>query len=351
MNRSLLELLVCPSCRSSELELEAYEEREGAVVEGRMCCAKCRSWYRIESELPDLLPNDLSDPTRRRAFALRHGLAGGLEVDRTSVSDNLNSQREFFKSHRDEYERRVVHSPYYRVLDDVKFDGWVRARLARGQLALEVGCGSGRQSLPLLRRGLRTVGVDVSEEMLALAREKVAAEGFTQTADFVLGAAERLPFRDEVFDALVFYGALHHVDRPDVAITQAAACLAPGGRFYILEPHASPVRFLFDLLMRLWHLYDEESNADVLFRKSDVLEWLGATSRDMSFELSTFLPPHVWYLVPRSMGRLLLRVTDRAFGALPGASELGGVLIATGSKTGTTDAETPRSSVDRRPRS
>ena len=50
-----------------------------------------------------------------------------------------------------------------------------RARKAGGDI-LEVGCGTGRISLPLARAGIRVIGVDNSSGMLELAREKLAGE-------------------------------------------------------------------------------------------------------------------------------------------------------------------------------
>src|SRR5450755_1831007 len=54
-----------------------------------------------------------------------------------------------------------------------------RLGLDAGKRVLDVGCGPGRHSLALARRGIEVVGVDHSEEFVALARKAAAAEGLT----------------------------------------------------------------------------------------------------------------------------------------------------------------------------
>jgi SAM-dependent methyltransferase len=54
---------------------------------------------------------------------------------------------------------------------------WKVLTLQPGQSVLDVGCGPGRHSLELARRGIAVVGVDASEEFVALAREAAEAEG------------------------------------------------------------------------------------------------------------------------------------------------------------------------------
>jgi SAM-dependent methyltransferase len=95
--------------------------------------------------------------------------------------------------------------------------------IARGDV-LEVGCGDGRL-LGLIdrRRALSLVGIDLSPRMAQRARER----GFTVAA----ARAERLPFADASFDAVLsgFY-SLRYVQL-DQALAEIARVLRPGGRF------------------------------------------------------------------------------------------------------------------------
>ena len=70
------------------------------------------------------------------------------------------------------------------------------------QRILEVGVGTGL-SLPHYRRDARVVGIDVSPEMLAKTREKVARLGLRHVESIDKADAERLAFADDSFDAVV----------------------------------------------------------------------------------------------------------------------------------------------------
>jgi SAM-dependent methyltransferase len=73
---------------------------------------------------------------------------------------------------------------------------------------LDVGTGTGRAALLLARRGARVTGIDASEPMLAVARQRAAFEGID--ASFGTGDAHALAFADRSFDAAVSLRVLMH---------------------------------------------------------------------------------------------------------------------------------------------
>lgn len=81
------------------------------------------------------------------------------------------------------------------------------ARGPRARRALDLACGTGLSTTPLVAVAQRVVGVDVSSEMLALAPrgERIA---------YARAAAERLPFPDGTFDLATICSALHWFDAP-----------------------------------------------------------------------------------------------------------------------------------------
>ena len=106
-----------------------------------------------------------------------------------------------------------------------------------GQRVLDVATGTGLVAFELVRRGpSEVVGLDQSEQMLAGARSRLAADpALAGRVQFVSGEAERLPFGDAAFDALTFTYLLRYVDDRLATMRELARVLKPGGRIGMVE--------------------------------------------------------------------------------------------------------------------
>jgi len=107
----------------------------------------------------------------------------------------------------------------------------LREAFQPGDLVLDVGCGGGREAVPMARAGLRPVAMDISPAMVQSALEFADASGFRVpglAAD--LGA---LPFRNLAFDGIAMLGqVIAHVPGREgriAALAGACALLRPGG--------------------------------------------------------------------------------------------------------------------------
>ena len=101
--------------------------------------------------------------------------------------------------------------------------------LQPGQRVLDVGCGPGRHSYELARRGIAVHGVDISERFIELAREQAPELATFQRLD-----ARELDFHAE-FDAVIClcqgaFGLMTANGDDDVVLQRVAAALRPGGR-------------------------------------------------------------------------------------------------------------------------
>lgn len=123
--------------------------------------------------------------------------------------------------------RTPGHDAYWYYCDAF-FDAIVPAA---GAATIEVGCGEGRVTRDLARRGHRVVSVDASPTLIHHAQE---ADG---DGRYVLADATVLPFDDACFDVAVAYNSLMDFDDLDAAVSEVARVLAPGAPFCICITH------------------------------------------------------------------------------------------------------------------
>lgn len=105
----------------------------------------------------------------------------------------------------------------------------------RGQTVLDFGCGSGENTLLLVKRGARVVGVDLSADLIAVARRRLAVNGLADRATFVVGSAHDLPVLSGSIDVVFGIAILHHLDL-GLAAREVHRVLNVGGRAIFQEP-------------------------------------------------------------------------------------------------------------------
>lgn len=142
-------------------------------------------------------------------------------------------------------------APRYELLNTVMTFGldarWRRRavsdlRLAPDSVVLDVAAGTGDVSRELRGQGLRAVAIDLSYNMLAVARE---------VGDRVQADASHLPFRSASFDGLTCAYALRNFTDLGATLAEMARVVRPGGRLSLLEvaePRSGPWRAGF----RFW---------------------------------------------------------------------------------------------------
>lgn len=132
--------------------------------------------------------------------------------------------------------------PGYELVECLRVFSHLVARLGLSPRAqvLDVGCGPGWLSEYLARCGYAVTGVDVSEDMVGIARERIAAinapigPGVAPVAEFHAMPVLELPWRER-FDAAILYDAMHHFDDEVETLRVIRRTLVPGGRIFIHE--------------------------------------------------------------------------------------------------------------------
>ncbi len=103
---------------------------------------------------------------------------------------------------------------------------------------LDVGTGTGRMLELLADRAQRTLGVDASAAMLAVARANLAKAGITN-ARLAQDDIYALSVGADRFDVVLIHQVLHYLDDPGRALSEAARAIRPGGRLLVVDfaPH------------------------------------------------------------------------------------------------------------------
>jgi SAM-dependent methyltransferase len=116
-----------------------------------------------------------------------------------------------------------------------------RAGLRAGQTVLDAGCGSGAFLRAAADHGAIVSGIDASEALLAIARERVP------DADLSLGDLQHLPYADDTFDAVTGFCSFFFADDMVEALREAGRVAKPGAPI-VIQVWGHPERFDLGLM-------------------------------------------------------------------------------------------------------
>ncbi|MBE9166637.1 methyltransferase domain-containing protein [Pleurocapsales cyanobacterium LEGE 06147] len=137
---------------------------------------------------------------------------------------------------REQYDRMAeIYDQRWRayITDTLSFlKNW--AEIPSTATVLDIACGTGEFDRLLLNEHptQQIVGVDISENMLAIAREKFQSY---PNVSFYVASASALPFANNSFDAIVSANAFHYFEDPDAVLQEMKRVLKPEGQVIILD--------------------------------------------------------------------------------------------------------------------
>jgi ArsR family transcriptional regulator len=216
------------------------------------------TFYRLERDPPDIAGPILSllnrdDPIiaedKRRLKNVRHRRRTEAEA--------------YFSNHAAGWDAiREMH------VDSGPIERQLLAQVPKGayNVHLDIGTGTGRILNVLSKRVSRSIGVDNSRAMLAIARDQTARAGLN-SASLRLADMYALPLADQSADLVTVHLVLHYADTPERAVAEAARVLRPGGRMIIVDfaPHKNEE-------LRRAHAHRRLGFAD-----DEVRQWLDAS--------------------------------------------------------------------------
>lgn len=112
---------------------------------------------------------------------------------------------------------------------------------------LDVGCGGGNMAKAIKnhRSDLTVFGSDIAKKALEVANKEPSG------VKFVLGSADRLPFKDSFFDAVVMFDVLEHMKEPSKTLAEINRVLCVGGVFHIFCPLEGDLKNFYGWLWKL----------------------------------------------------------------------------------------------------
>jgi SAM-dependent methyltransferase len=151
-----------------------------------------------------------------------------------------------------------------------------------GADVLLIGCGSGRDLLPLVERGCQVTGIDPSREGLAIAERLLHARGLSATLTH--GFFENLEIT-HTFNVVIFsyycYGEMPMASRRIAALTKAAALVKPGG--HVVVSHAAGIGRPRTMLVRLGQVAGTLARSDWRLEPGDFVSDSRQRSQSFSF--------------------------------------------------------------------
>ena len=131
---------------------------------------------------------------------------------------------------------------YDKMMRRMRDKGWLetksimQAEISLG-IVLEVGPGPGYLGLEWLKNtdGTTLKGLDISDDMIAIAERNAAEYGLENRVTYVQGDACVMPFEDNYFDGVFTNGSLHEWAHPEAIINEIARVLKPGGNYCISD--------------------------------------------------------------------------------------------------------------------
>jgi ubiquinone/menaquinone biosynthesis C-methylase UbiE len=226
-------------------------------------------------------------------------------VQQEKIQEHYDTVAETYDDHYDKYRGRKYHN---------HISSYLISALPENANLLDIGCGTGLFIEKYTRNGGTAVGLDISRRMLFQAKKRCASSAFT------LGSGDRLPFRDDSFDAVSSLLVFSYVRNPQEMLNETYRVLRPGGSVAIctlgkkLITKGIPALYYLSEKMNVNHIlmknfgehYFDENEMNDLFANAGFgevsIRWCSFAHIDMAdpiFHLAKKVEPFVERRIPQ----------------------------------------------------
>lgn len=210
MDKQIIEdLLVCPKCRG-----------DIRLIQDKLICNNCKSFFSGEDGIYSLLDDRLND----------------YDIEQQIVFDKVCSG----------YDHYLNSQPFYTLIrDKYVLPYWLKENFD-GKIVLDLGCGTSWATSEILPQVSVLINLDISRENLKFAKNRLGVEKVI----YIQANMKNLPFRNQKFDIITCFWALHHLQEVKVAAEEIKRILKDKGIFLGIEPNIryTWVEFWSDLL-------------------------------------------------------------------------------------------------------
>lgn len=104
-----------------------------------------------------------------------------------------------------------------------------------GKYVCDLGCGEGELSVILAKLGAKVFAIDISDDLIKIAKKRAQLDGVDGEIEFVAYDIEKYIWNDNVFDFVISYGVLHHINIMEI-LPKVNRILKDTGKFILIEP-------------------------------------------------------------------------------------------------------------------
>lgn len=145
-------------------------------------------------------------------------------------------------------------SPFCLTAPKLKFALSNIQKLKKNSKVLEVGCGAGgiAKAIKKYRPDLDIYAIDISKKQIQIAKKN------NNGANFLLGSAYKIPFKNNFFDGVVMFDVLEHLDDPNLCVKEIKRVLKHKGLFSLFTPIEGNILSVHGFIYNLFNFNPKE---------------------------------------------------------------------------------------------